>query len=107
MDDGTKLLVELIEKASAEYERRLQERHSTGAEKYGPLAFFEKNTIEEAMEEVLDCSNYLRYTYIKLYLINIQLDAELGGSSESPEFVANPPDLRTNRPLMSTDEETK
>ena len=70
----------LIEEASNEFDRLCQERHERGAEKYGPLKFLTANTLEEAMEEVLDLGNYARYTYIRLYMLNAQLDEKFGDS---------------------------
>lgn len=71
-------LAQLIQQANEEFDRRVQERHDAGAEKYGPFTFFEKNTVEESMQEVLDLANYARYTFIKLWLMNEALDRALG-----------------------------
>jgi hypothetical protein len=54
---------------SAEFDRQTLYRHEQGAEKYGPLKFLGVDTIQEAIEEVLDLSNYMRYTYVKLRLL--------------------------------------
>lgn len=70
-------LLEFIQQANEEFDRRTQERHDAGAEKYGPLKFLDANVVEEAMQEVLDLANYARYTFIKLWLMNQALDAEL------------------------------
>lgn len=90
-------LVDLIQQANADFDRRVQERHDAGAEKYGPLAFFDKNTVEEAMQEVLDLANYARYTFIKLWLMNEALDKALGGEpiTVGGGFFTGRPDLST------------
>ena len=49
-------------------------RHSMGEQKYGPGKFLQANTIEEALFEIVDMANYLRYTFVKLMLLNEQLD---------------------------------
>lgn len=71
-------LADLITAANEEFDRRTQERHDAGAEKYGPLKFLEANVVEEAMQEILDLANYARYTFIKLWLMNVALDKEIG-----------------------------
>jgi hypothetical protein len=40
-----------------------------GEQKYGPIKFLSVDTLEEAMQEVLDLANYARMTYIKLYIL--------------------------------------
>jgi hypothetical protein len=45
-----------------------------GAEKYGPAKFLAVDTLQEAMDEVLDLANYARMTYIKLYLLQFSTD---------------------------------
>lgn len=91
-------LLELINKASAEFDRLLAERHEEGATKYGPFKFLEANTVEEAMFELVDLSNYARYTYIKLWLMNLALDKELG---EDPIIVGS--GFFSGKPSMDTD----
>jgi hypothetical protein len=48
-----------------------------GAEKYGPVKFLEVDSLEMAMEEVIDLGNYARYTFIKLYLLQKALSKQL------------------------------
>lgn len=36
---------------------------------YGEAGFFHTDTLRMAMEEVVDLSNYARYTFIKLYVL--------------------------------------
>src|SRR5688500_16063088 len=72
-------MVELIEEANGKFDELLVSRHEEGAEKYGAFKFLESNTLEEAMFELVDLSNYARYTFIKLYLLNEHLDKTVGG----------------------------
>jgi len=62
-------LAELLQKADEEFVARCQERLAKGQEKYGEMAFLSTDTLEEAMQEVLDLANYARFTFIKLYLL--------------------------------------
>lgn len=63
----------LVNALSAEFDALCQERHNLGATKYGPFAFLGKDMMEEAMAEVLDLSNYARYCFIKLRMMQIQI----------------------------------
>jgi hypothetical protein len=63
----------LIEEASNAFDTLCEERHVMGSAKYGPVKFLTINSIEEAMAEVLDLANYARYTFIKLWLLNRQM----------------------------------
>jgi len=63
-------LAKLLQEADEEFVARCQERLAIGQERYGEMAFLGVDTIEEAMQEVLDLSNYARFTYIKLYLLH-------------------------------------
>lgn len=92
-------LADLIQKASDDFDRRTSERHEMGAQKYGPLKFLGANVIEEAMEELLDLSNYARYMYIKLALMNERIDEELGEEDVHIEFGK----IISGKPTLSSD----
>lgn len=62
-------LAALIQQASNDLDEACLRRHEKGQEKYGELTFLENDTVEMAMEEVADMMNYLRYTWIKLWLL--------------------------------------
>jgi hypothetical protein len=64
---------QLTQKASGIFFSMMQERHIMGEKKYGPIKFTEVNTLVEAMEEVVDIANYAMYTFMKLYVLNTQL----------------------------------
>lgn len=94
----------MIQEANAAFDVLVQERHDAGADTYGSFAFLGKNTVEEAMEEVLDLANYARYTYIKLYLMNVQLATALGEEEAEPGFISTRPDIMPAKPRMAGDE---
>jgi hypothetical protein len=62
-------LAEALKEADEAFVRGTQERHEKGQLKYGELTYLDNDTVEMAMEEVLDMANYCRYTYIKLWLL--------------------------------------
>ena len=69
-DEAEKVgLAELMVTFSMEFDDRTVERHRFGATKYGPAAFMSADTLEMAIEEVIDLANYARYTYMKLRLL--------------------------------------
>lgn len=65
---------QLLAKADASFVADSAERLKNGAEKYGPHKFLTVDTLKEAMDEVLDLSNYARMTYIKLFLLQWSLE---------------------------------
>jgi hypothetical protein len=67
----------LLQEADEAFVNRAGERMQLGEEKYGPLKFLTVDTLEEAMQEVLDLSNYARMTYIKLFLLQYSLREEV------------------------------
>lgn len=77
---SAEVLFELVNKLSEDFDRECNERHAMGQEKYGPAKFLEIDSIRAAIEEVVDMSNYARYNYIKLRLIEMYVAKELGGN---------------------------
>lgn len=78
-------LPKMINQFSVEFDHLCDERHRKGQREYGAFSFLEKDMIEEAINEIVDGSNYFRYMFIKLRLIQIAL-------SEDPrleQFVAD------------------
>jgi len=59
----------LLREADESFVQRCQERLEEGRNLHGELKFFQVDTLEEAIQEVLDLANYARFTYIKLYLL--------------------------------------
>lgn len=66
-----------IEHASESFDALTMARHEMGAEKYGEVKFLEVDSLEMAMEEVIDLANYARYTFIKLYLLQRAMAKQL------------------------------
>lgn len=64
---------QLLTRADAEFVRRSAERLQGGAKKYGPFKFLTVDTVEEAMQEALDISNYGRMIFIKLFLLQYSI----------------------------------
>jgi hypothetical protein len=62
-------LAALVQQASRDLDETCQTRHEVGQKKYGDFTFFDADTIEMAMEEIADMMNYMRYTWIKLWLL--------------------------------------
>jgi hypothetical protein len=63
-----------IAEANQLFDQLCQQRHDKGREKYGTFTFIQMPTIEMAMGEVIDLANYARYTFIKLYLLQQQIE---------------------------------
>lgn len=66
-------LLDKLEKYSEEFDLVCSTRHDMGAEKYGPGKFLTVDTLQEAIEEVIDLANYARYTFIKLRALQDKL----------------------------------
>lgn len=64
---------ELMSQFAREFDEKCIERHEFGQDKYGPFSFLGKDMIGEALLECLDTSNYMRYQYIKLRMIQLYL----------------------------------
>lgn len=68
-----KELIDAINKYSVEYDEKTQERHNEGERKYGAGSWLAIDTLQHAMDEILDLGNYARFTYIKLRLLQDSL----------------------------------
>jgi hypothetical protein len=93
-------MVQMIIEANESFDELIQKRHDDGAEKYGPFKFLGANTLEEAMQEVLDLANYARYTYIKLWMLNAQIAEEYGqpDPEDAKQFYSTTPDIQPAKP---------
>jgi hypothetical protein len=69
--------MELLKEGQAELNKKLQERMDTGAQEYGELAFLNRETIEEVMEEVADVINWGTFVYLKMYMVKRAYNALL------------------------------
>lgn len=74
----------LHEQWSKEYDQMCQDRHDMGKEKYGPVKFLEVDSIEMALEEITDMSNYLRYTFIKLKQLQFAIASMVPAELDEP-----------------------
>jgi hypothetical protein len=59
-----------IQQITNQYFAEMQKRHDAGQEKYGPVGFTHADTLEKAMQELVDLGNYAMYTYIKCALLS-------------------------------------
>lgn len=75
----------VLQDLSDEFDALCAERHEAGAKKYGPLKFAGVDTLEEACAEILDLANYVRYTYIKVRLMQLSIQNMMHGTPE-PEI---------------------
>ncbi len=66
-------LEDKINEFALEYDRKTFERHVAGEEKYGPGTWLGIDTLQHAMDEVLDLGNYAKFTYIKLRMLQENL----------------------------------
>lgn len=73
-----------IQELSNEFDDRCQKRHEMGEQKYGAGTWMNIDTLEMAIEEILDMANYIRFTYIKLRLIQEQFGADHSTASPQP-----------------------
>ncbi len=67
--DSPEATAQRLNELSNEWDTFIQERHEMGAKEYGPTAFLENDMFEFIFEELADIANYVRYTYIKLRLL--------------------------------------
>lgn len=66
-------IADKIAEYSDDFDRLTFERHEQGEQKYGPGTWLKIDTLQHAMDEVLDLANYARFTYIKLRLLQDRL----------------------------------
>lgn len=67
-----------------EFVAMCQQRHEMGAVKYGPVNFLKIDSLQMAIEEVVDLANYAMYTYIKLRILQGKWKASAGGDDVTP-----------------------
>lgn len=64
---------ERINKFNTQFDEETYARFVAGEEKYGPGTWLKVDTLQHAIDEVLDLANYARFTYIKLRLLQEDL----------------------------------
>lgn len=81
----------LLRECAAEAESR----YEAGQKKYGPNKYLEIDTLQHAIDEVLDLFNYARFTYVKLRLVQDGLANKIQANGEvaypiGPEMPGKP-----------------
>lgn len=66
-------LQDKINEFCQEFEDKRFERHVEGEKKYGAGTWLKIDTLQHAMDEVLDLGNYAMFTYAKLRLLQERL----------------------------------
>lgn len=79
-DAEEKLATEIIQGYSDEFDKRCQERHDMGEKKYGAGTWMTVDTLEMAIEEIIDLANYARFSFVRLRAMQ-----ELLGTDKSTE----------------------
>lgn len=69
-------LAELFQELSGSFDKLCQERHEAGQQEYGVFTFMENDVIRMMMEELADTSNYCRMQFMKLMLLQMQLEED-------------------------------
>lgn len=82
------LLALQVDQFSHDFDTACQERHERGAHDHGPITFLSVDTLQEAMDEIVDFANYARYTYIKLRLLQAAVEETLNVEGKSEGFVS-------------------
>jgi hypothetical protein len=85
-------IADAIREGNARFETACAARHVEGAKEYGPIKFLEAPTIEMALEEIADLANYARYTYIKLHILQLQMEDVIANQpgfqpAGTPDFI--------------------
>ncbi len=68
-------VVEALRTADTLFDQLCEERYKAGRDKYGHLTFLSMPTIQMAQEEIIDLANYARFTFVKLELLKLQIQA--------------------------------
>jgi hypothetical protein len=64
---------QLAAEAMDEFDELCKNRHELGLQKYGAGKFLTVDTLEEALYELADLSNYSRYTFARIRILQAQL----------------------------------
>jgi len=86
--------VAAIQNISDAFDVLCQERHDAGVEEYGPFTFLENDVIRMMMEELADTANYCRMQFIKLMLLQEQLEDMLNEKLDGEKFVSRNGDIQ-------------
>ena len=80
----TAATVKQMQEMSVEFDERCQERHDMGERKYGPGTWMGVDTLEMAIEEIIDLANYARFSYIKLRIAQEALKTDKSIAKAQP-----------------------
>ena len=69
-------LKDLISDWSETFDQLCQERHLAGAKEYGVFTFLGNDIVRMMMEELADTANYCRMQFIKLMMLQAQLEGD-------------------------------
>ena len=58
-----------IERARDELKQMRYDRFSRGTLDYGKLRFLSNDTLQNALEEIADCMNWLEFLFVKVHLM--------------------------------------
>jgi hypothetical protein len=72
----------LVLEANQAFEQQTRARHEKGDEEYGHNTFLTAPTIDMALEEIADFCNYMRYTYIQVYVFKKMLAKTIGETEQ-------------------------
>jgi hypothetical protein len=86
-DPMAQAFAETLTGYSVEFDEMCEQRHKAGAEKYGPGKFLTVDTIEEALQELVDLANYTRYTFIKLRMLQEAILVQGEGVLDDQGFI--------------------
>jgi hypothetical protein len=84
----SKALQERLNGYSREFDQRCIEKHELGEQKYGAGTWLGIDTLEHALDEIVDMGNYIRFAYIKLRAMQdgiLQTIAEGNKSTADPQ----------------------
>lgn len=67
-------LAKNVERFGIEFDNMCSDRMAYGKEKYGPGKFLMVDTMQEALYELMDLANYAKMTFIRVRLLQEQLE---------------------------------
>jgi hypothetical protein len=67
-------VAELVQESASEFDELCSHRMKVGEEKYGPSKWITVDTLEEALFELADLANYAKMTFMRIRLLQAQLE---------------------------------
>lgn len=78
-------LAQLAREASEEFDELRTHRFKLGEEKYGAGKWMTVDTLEEALFELADLSNYAMFTFVRIRILQARL-SEINDAAISEDF---------------------